>query len=526
MKKILLTFIATLLASNVIAINKIDFISDSKDIYAGESVDGRYISIINQSSSKIARKDLVLDEWASFNTNEPVSTSQLSPNGQYQVWVNHNSTEIHKDLLRYYDYGSSTYFDLNYDIEEGEHNIVSKPEFVKGTNKIIFMSGVKGISAYEFYYTIHLKDILTGERVLVNPLMQETDFGWYSLNKVEISSDGKSMLYSMKNNYVAGDCCFVNPGYLVYYDMVTQSNTIILEQQDNVDLYDLFVLSGDGKTVVYQNGDDLIKYNVNDATHTIIDLSNNIVGNIHWMDISSDARYLAFMANGKFTDARASNYVGQFILNDELLGGENQIMQQRDRVLVVKDLHEQKADVINKLNNYQLFKASPLSLSSDGQVVKLMTLQQNSNQGFSKLYLSHEVDFSFKADVAITGTWFDYENPGQGLTINFAPSNQDKNGVAIVTWYTVDNDGNPLWLIMQALIDDNKLTGDAHIVTGSHFGEDFNSNEATVTKWGVMSLEFFNCKSASLSYEPELSGYEPGELNLTRLSYQVGLGCL
>jgi len=501
------------------AASKIEFITDKNDFFAGSSHDGRYYSkvILGQ---RIARKDIELDQWSQFTTEQSIHSANLSPNGQFQAWVQGTSEDNTNDVLRYYDYNLSQSYDLIYREPENGRGVISKPQFIANTNKVAVMTGVDRHTSIIFD-SIIIKDIISGDETVIEPINIEPPFGFYAFVDFKISNNGDSIVYSIKNVYVAGDCCFSNPGYLVHYDVITETSTLILEQEDNIDLYSKFDYSADGSRVVFQNGEDLVLYDINNASYDNLEISSHFNSVIEWLELSGDGSVIALMGEGKFLDGRETGYSSQFIINDELAAGENLKSKPRNKVLVVKDLNNQKIDIVNKFNNYQLFESVPLSLSDDGKIVNLMT-----EQNTAKLYLSHEVEYEFNADAAVTGAWYDPNNPGQGMMINFAPDDEDPIGQAIVTLYTVDNSGNPFWLIMQSYFDGNHLSGDAYKVTGSQFGENFNTEDAQTSQWGVINIEFSDCNHLRLNYQPLQPLFEEGNLDLNRLSFQSGLGCL
>jgi len=121
-----------------------------------------------------------------------------------------------------------------------------------------------------------------------------------------------------------------------------------------------------------------------------------------------------------------------------------------------------------------------------------------------------------------TGSWYDPSRPGEGLVVEVLENNR-----AIVLWMTYDNEGNQMWLQGMGDIDpDAGYNGlltidDMWIFSGSYWGSEFNAADVTARQFGTISLDFYICIYANMTYDsPEFGS---GTLRLTRLTWPMNV---
>jgi len=116
-----------------------------------------------------------------------------------------------------------------------------------------------------------------------------------------------------------------------------------------------------------------------------------------------------------------------------------------------------------------------------------------------------------------TGSWYDPSRPGEGLVVEVL-----ENDRAIVVWLTYDNEGNQMWLQGIGVIDRGVggngllIIDDMRTYSGGYWGSDFNAADVTSTHFGGITLSFWLCDYADLSYDS--LEYGSGSLSLTRLT--------
>lgn len=113
----------------------------------------------------------------------------------------------------------------------------------------------------------------------------------------------------------------------------------------------------------------------------------------------------------------------------------------------------------------------------------------------------------------ISGSWYDPAQSGHGLMIEVID-----RGVAVVTWYTFDTSGAPLWLAGAGRVQGTVLEVPVQTVTGGRFPPMFNPALVQRQSWGTLRLEFAGCDDATLRWTPTAAGYAAGSMPLKRLS--------
>jgi len=522
----LLVLLLSLGSHYVYAEHTLEFKGNSnKTEFIGESSEA-YLTIFDESNSgieRIYRKNLIDDSTKSIQI-ENYKGGDVSKDGAQVVWLEQtlNEDSIPSSHLKLYNFENSTEIET---VLSSDQSYISQPIFISN-EKILYRAG------YEFtrgttladtftvivYTQMIVYDITNNSQETVYVINSEqTENQWYSIEDIKLSGDESTILFLQQDSiYTCSNCVLSTNDSLNIFKLDTAVADVIVSDL----LAPNYAITHNAEYILYTNYSDeaqVKKAKLSDKSTETIDLSQylnatyTLSNRVFSIAISDDASILAFSGLADFNDTR------QFSFNEDYLDGAD---RQRDFTGVfVLNIDENKAVLANKINNSQFIPAQLVSLSRNGDKVRLKTTDT-----YEK-YISYDIDYDFHADYAVTGAWYNPEQSGQGLTINFTPDPNDSKGGAIVTWYTVDNQGNPLWLIMQAYFNGNILSGDAIQVTGSQFNN-YNPDETNRINWGTLTLEFFDCKTANLSYQPTIDGYQAGNLALTRLSYQSGVGCL
>jgi len=124
---------------------------------------------------------------------------------------------------------------------------------------------------------------------------------------------------------------------------------------------------------------------------------------------------------------------------------------------------------------------------------------------------------------SFTGSWFDPDRSGQGFLLEVINSNDEKK--ALTTWFTFDNEGNQMWLIGLGEIQQQQITFDMRLTQGGAFGLAHDPNNVTSTVWGEVIISFIDCNTATVNWNPQVAGFTPGSLPLSRLTRINNLNC-
>jgi hypothetical protein len=125
---------------------------------------------------------------------------------------------------------------------------------------------------------------------------------------------------------------------------------------------------------------------------------------------------------------------------------------------------------------------------------------------------------AFDIEKSITGSWFDQENPGQGINIEILSGNR-----TLVYWYAYDQ-GKPLWLTGTGTYQGDTSVVELSSFDGSNFGVDHDQNLVSSQDFGSITLTFDSCNTGKMTYD-SIQGLGSGTINLNRLTEIEGLPC-
>lgn len=101
---------------------------------------------------------------------------------------------------------------------------------------------------------------------------------------------------------------------------------------------------------------------------------------------------------------------------------------------------------------------------------------------------------------AHSGSWYNPDQDGHGFAIEFGTL-PDASPLAIVYWYTYDNQGNPIFMVGSGVPVGNEVVITFDSPSGMRYG-DFNSVPYPRDVGGVAVFNFADRENATFSYEP------------------------
>lgn len=123
--------------------------------------------------------------------------------------------------------------------------------------------------------------------------------------------------------------------------------------------------------------------------------------------------------------------------------------------------------------------------------------------------------------VALSGSWYDPQRPGQGVVVNIDPA----GGATVAVMSYDPRDGQPVWLHGRGQVDS---FGRARFVRVQRpMGHPFDTPAArpsTPVHWGRIEIDFPDCQTAVLRYRGDDPVWGSGRLTLARLTRPLGLG--
>lgn len=121
----------------------------------------------------------------------------------------------------------------------------------------------------------------------------------------------------------------------------------------------------------------------------------------------------------------------------------------------------------------------------------------------------------------LSGAWFDPSHNGEGIIVQV-----QKDGSAVVTWFTYDMNGKQLWITGIGNFDGNTLeVDDMFTRSGAKWGPNFDPDDIVTVRWGALRLIFDGCGNATLQYDSGV-GFGAGEQDMQRLTRLMGMDCI
>ena len=120
----------------------------------------------------------------------------------------------------------------------------------------------------------------------------------------------------------------------------------------------------------------------------------------------------------------------------------------------------------------------------------------------------------------VSGSWYDPAQSGHGLMLEVID-----RGLTVVTWYTFDPAGAPLWLAGAGRVQGSVLEVPVQRLSGGRFPPQFDPAQVQRQAWGTLRIEFAGCDDATLRWTPTAAGFAAGSMPLERLSAIHGARC-
>jgi len=120
-----------------------------------------------------------------------------------------------------------------------------------------------------------------------------------------------------------------------------------------------------------------------------------------------------------------------------------------------------------------------------------------------------------------SGSWYDPSHNGEGFLLEIISET-----LALMTWFTFDDQGNQAWVQGVGTIDENEIQFDQLLLpTGAEFGPSFDPDLVDRTLWGTGTMTFHDCNSATVSYSSSDDRFGSGEQNVVSLTNIHKLNC-
>ena len=120
----------------------------------------------------------------------------------------------------------------------------------------------------------------------------------------------------------------------------------------------------------------------------------------------------------------------------------------------------------------------------------------------------------------IRGKYDDPSHDGEGWILEVIDET-----TAVVYWFSYDSNGEQVWMISMADIDNNGIAGELLSTSGPVFGQDFNPDDVRYEDWGTLTMSFADCNLARVEYDSPLAEFGSGGLLPQRLTSLSGLPC-
>lgn len=114
-----------------------------------------------------------------------------------------------------------------------------------------------------------------------------------------------------------------------------------------------------------------------------------------------------------------------------------------------------------------------------------------------------------------TGSWYNPTQSGHGFLVQVIAGEVDR---MILTWFTYHN-GEQYWMIADGNIEGDTVVMNAYSASGPNFPPEYNTQDYSPELWGQITFKIKGDESATVSWQPELTGFEAGSLAVNKLTY-------
>lgn len=121
-----------------------------------------------------------------------------------------------------------------------------------------------------------------------------------------------------------------------------------------------------------------------------------------------------------------------------------------------------------------------------------------------------------------SGSWYNTNQPGHGFQLQVVSVQGQRQVLAV--WYAY-LDGHQVYLVGNGPIENGEATVDFYITAGGEFPPDFDPLNVSKPFWGTATFSFTDADHGHVAWHSELEGFSDGQLDLTRLTRQLGREC-
>ncbi len=121
-----------------------------------------------------------------------------------------------------------------------------------------------------------------------------------------------------------------------------------------------------------------------------------------------------------------------------------------------------------------------------------------------------------------TGSWYQPDQDGQGFAIEIVPGENDQK-LAVVYWYTFDEEGRPTWFFGNGPVEDDRATITLYEVLGGQFAQP--SDNVQKVEWGTLEINFTDCDNGQATYDSKKEQFGTGIIDLKRITSVYATVC-
>lgn len=162
-----------------------------------------------------------------------------------------------------------------------------------------------------------------------------------------------------------------------------------------------------------------------------------------------------------------------------------------------------------------------------GIKITAMSSGSDANHNVQKIWASSERIDGDGVGAAISGTWYNPDQSGQGWIIEVVSRPSAPNDF-LGFFYGYDNNGQQLWFITgAAVIDGNRVTADLYRTSATGFGGDFDPGSFVLGEVvGTVTFEFDSCDSGLVTFTSnDMATFPDFSNDLSRLTSIATLDC-
>lgn len=117
-------------------------------------------------------------------------------------------------------------------------------------------------------------------------------------------------------------------------------------------------------------------------------------------------------------------------------------------------------------------------------------------------------------DSGLAGLWWNPNRGGEGLNLDFTLGSTPGSSLMLLTFYTYDTEGFPIFLIGAVQVEEGQVEAQAEVslAQGPRFGPGYRASDLETISLGVMQFRFNSCSSISMRFVPSPAAQQAGFL--------------